>query len=333
MKGLFSMGIFTNVSPVGLAIIILAIVLVVFVIAYVLILFNPFKIPIQIKARLEKIFGMIGKTVLIIVLSLFFILPLWIVIAASFTDSIEFIKSGYSVYIPKFSLDAYAYVFKNEKILKGLLNSVLVTAIVTVLSSIVNTLAAYALSIKEMPGNKLLNGIFVFTMLFAAGMVPTVLVIRMLGIYDTFWALIIPPVINVYNILLMRNYMTTIPKSLKEACVIDGGGHIRVFFEVVLPMSVPIIATTTMMSFVLKWNSYMDILYYVAPSHTELWTIQYVIMDLLSNMGAMGEDETIISKYVVQSATIVTTMLPLICIFPFLQRYFTKGLTSGAVKG
>lgn len=313
--------------------IVFAALLVAFALSYLIVILNVFKFNIQIKTKLERVFATISRVLIIGLLSLFFILPIWIILCASFTDSTEFIKYGYSVYIPKFSIDGYAYIFSDPNILKGLGWSALVTVLVTILSVTVNTLAAYVLSEKDMPGHKILNGIFVFTMLFSTGMVPIVLVIREIGLYNKFWALVIPAVINVYNILLIRNYFYTIPKSLKEAARIDGAGHIRTFFKVILPVSLPIIATTAMMAFVLKWNSYLDVLYYMDPTNKEYWTIQYVIMDMLMNFKTTGDSGQLISKYVVQSATIIITIIPLVSIFPFVQKYFQKGLTLGAVKG
>ena len=313
--------------------IVFAAILVVYALSYVLVLLNVFKFNINVKTKIEKVFAMISRILIIGLLSLFFILPIWIILCASLTDSTEFIKHGYSVFISEFSLEGYIYIFSDPKILKGLGWSALVTVLVTVFSVITNTLAAYVLSEKDMPGHKILNGIFVFTMLFSTGMVPIVLVIREIGLYNQFWALVIPAVINVYNILLIRNYFYTIPKSLKEAATIDGAGHIRIFFKVILPISLPIIATTAMMAFVLKWNSYLDVLYYMDPTNKEYWTIQYVIMDMLMNFKTTGSDGQLISKYVVQSATIIVTIIPLVSIFPFVQKYFQKGLTLGSVKG
>lgn len=312
--------------------IVFAAVLVLFAASYILVLLNPFKMPLLIKTKIERVFGIISKVLIISLLSLFFLLPLWIVLCASLSDSVSFIKTGYSIFIKEFSLEAYVYVFKDPKILRGLGLSTLVTVLVTVLSMFVNTLAAYALSEKEMPGHKFFNGLFVFTMLFSTGMVPIVLVIDTIGLYNQFGALVIPAVINVYNILLIRNYIYSIPKSLKEAAIIDGAGQIRVFFKVILPVSLPIIATTGMMAFVMKWNSYLDVLYYISPDNESLWTIQYVIMEMLSGFKTNAGDG-VMSKLTVQSATIIITIIPLMCVFPFVQKYFQKGLTLGSVKG
>ena len=316
----------------GIFLIVFAAILVLFAISYILVMINPFKMPIVLKTKIERVFALITRILIISLLSLFFILPLWIVLCASLSDSVSFIKTGYSVFIQSFSLEGYVYIFKDPQILKGLGLSTLVTILVTVASMFVNTLAAYALSEKDMPGHKFFNGLFVFTMLFSTGMVPIVLVIRTIGLYNQFWALVIPGVINVYNILLIRNYIYSIPKSLKEAAIIDGAGQIRVFFKVILPVSLPIIATTGMMAFVLKWNSYLDVLYYISPDNKDLWTVQYVIMNMLMDFKTNTEGG-VMSKYVVQSATIIITIIPLMCVFPFVQKYFQKGLTLGSVKG
>lgn len=320
-----------DMQATGIIIICLAIFLIIFFITYILIVVNPFKMKKQLRIKLEKIFSLSSKIIIITILSLFFLIPLLIVLAASLTDSVTFIRDGYSIIIKEFSLEAYIYVFKDPNILKGLLLSGVVTVSVTILSLFVNTLAAYALSEKEMPGHKILNGIFVFTLLFSTGMVPITLVVKNLGLYNTLGVLIIPAVINVYNILLIRNYLYTIPKSLKEAAIIDGASRIGIFFKVILPISIPIVATTGLMAFVLKWNSYMDIMYYIDKENTSLFTIQYIVMEMLTNFET-SNGGIIMSKYVVQSATIIITIIPLMIIFPFLQKYFEKGLTAGSVK-
>ena len=274
----------------------------------------------------------IGKNVAIIIFSIFFVVPLWLVIMASITDSVTFIQNGYSLWAGKFSLKAFAYVFKNEFVLKGLLNSVYATVSVTVLSIVVNTSAAYVLHIKDMPGHKILNTVFVFTMFFNTGMIPIVLVIRELGLWNKAAVLVIPAVINVYNMLLIRNYFYSVPTSLKEAPMIDGANQLQIFAQIMVPVSTPIIATTALMAFVTKWNSYMDVLYYVDNTNTSLWTIQFVVQKMLEDFSGFS-DGSLMSKGVVQSATIIITIFPLMVLFPFLQKYFVDGMTIGAVKG
>ena len=274
----------------------------------------------------------IGKNVAIIIFSIFFVVPLWLVIMASVTDSVTFIQNGYSLWAGKFSFKAFVYVFKNQFVLKGLLNSVFATVSVTLLSILVNTSAAYVLHIKDMPGHKILNTVFVFTMFFNTGMIPIVLVIRELGLWNTVWVLVIPAVINVYNILLIRNYFYSVPSSLKEAPMIDGANQLQIFAQIMVPVSTPIIATTALMAFVTKWNSYMDVLYYVDNTNNSLWTIQFVVQKMLEDFSGFS-DGSLLSKGVVQSATIIITIFPLMVLFPFLQKYFVDGMTIGSVKG
>lgn len=275
----------------------------------------------------------IAKSVAIFVFSAFFVVPLWLVIMASVTDSVTFIQRGYSFWAGKFSVKAFSFVFKNSLVITGLINSVIATVLVTVLSVVINTSAAYVLHEKNLPGHTFLNTFFVFTMFFNTGMIPIVLVIRELGLYNTYMVLIIPAVLNVYNILLIRNYFYSVPASLKEAPMIDGANQMQIFVQIMVPVSTPIIATTALMAFVTKWNSYMDVLYYVNKDNTSLWTIQYVVQEMLADFKAFNDEDGVMSKGVVQSATIIITILPLMMLFPLLQKYFVDGMTIGAVKG
>lgn len=273
----------------------------------------------------------IAKIVLIGTFTAVFIIPLWLIVMASITEANVFNREGYAFIAKAISFNAYIALFKEPLILRGLLNSTWATLSVTVLSVVVNTSAAYVLHEKNMPGHKILNILFVFTMFFNTGMIPIVLVIMKLGLHNTVPVLIIPGVINVYNILLIRNYFYSVPSSLKEAPLIDGANQFQIFVQIMVPVSTPIIATTALMAFVTKWNSYMDVLYYVEAGNQSLWTIQYVVQQLLSD-GVVLKTE-VASKSVLQSATIVITILPLMLLFPLLQKYFVDGMTIGAVKG
>lgn len=273
----------------------------------------------------------IAKTATIAIFTAVFIIPLWLVVMASITDATVFNQVGYSFIAKAYSIKAYISIFQDKLIMRGLLNSAWATLSVTALSVIVNTSAAYVLHEKNMPGHKILNTLFVFTMFFNTGMIPIVLVIMKLGLYDTPGVLVVPAVINVYNILLIRNYFYSVPASLKEAPLIDGANQLQIFTNIMVPVSTPIIATTALMAFVTKWNSYMDVLYYVDASHKSLFTIQFVVQQMLADYSALGGEAS--SKVVMQSATIVITIFPLMLLFPLLQKYFVDGMTIGAVKG
>lgn len=279
----------------------------------------------------KNIVMIIAKTATIAIFTAVFIIPLWLVVMASITNATVFNQVGYSFFAKAYSIKAYINIFQDKLIMRGLLNSTWATLSVTALSVIVNTSAAYVLHEKNMPGHKILNTLFVFTMFFNTGMIPIVLVIMKLGLYDTPGVLVVPAVINVYNILLIRNYFYSVPTSLKEAPLIDGANQLQIFTNIMVPVSTPIIATTALMAFVTKWNSYMDVLYYVDASHKSLFTIQFVVQQMLADYSALGGEAS--SKVVMQSATIVITIFPLMLLFPLLQKYFVDGMTIGAVKG
>ncbi len=263
--------------------------------------------------------------------SFIFVLPLWLTVTSSFEESLSFAKHGYSFIIYSFSTDAYEILFADSLFWSSLLNSVWVTAATVALSLAVNVLSAYALSLKKMPLHQFFNVLFVFSMFFNAGMIPTYLIIRSLHMTDSFWALIVPPALGVYNILLIRNYIYSLPSSMEEAALIDGANRFQLLWNVVVPVSMPIIVTTAFMTLIAKWNSWMDILLYVSKNEEGrvFWTVQYYLRYLreaVSQNSSVGSDQML-------SASIVVTVLPVCILFPFLQKNFANGIALGAVKG
>ena len=272
------------------------------------------------------------KILVIALLGLFFITPMWVVVTGSFTDEIMFLKDGYSFGIGKFSLEAYKFIFSNDNILRAILNSVIVCVAMVMLSVIVNTLTAYVLAERDMPGHSFLNMLFVFTMFFSAGMIPTFLVIKGVGLYDTLLALILPGALSVYNVLLIRSYFYGVSPALKEAAYIDGASHWSILLKVMLPISMPIIITTGLISLVTKWNSWMDVLIYLDASSKDKWTLQYVVRQILTEFSSFSADTNAPSE-TVKNAIVIVTVLPLLIPFPFFQKYFANGITIGSVKG
>lgn len=263
--------------------------------------------------------------------SFIFVLPLWLTVTSSFEESLSFAKHGYSFIIYSFSTDAYEILFADSLFWSSLLNSVWVTAATVALSLAVNVLSAYALSLKKMPLHQFFNVLFVFSMFFNAGMIPTYLIIRSLHMTDSFWALIVPPALGVYNILLIRNYIYSLPSSMEEAALIDGANRFQLLWNVVVPVSMPIIVTTAFMTLITKWNSWMDVLLYVSKNEEGrvFWTVQYYLRYLreaVSQNSSVGSDQML-------SASIVVTVLPVCILFPFLQKNFANGIALGAVKG
>ena len=267
-----------------------------------------------------------------------FVLPMWLTVTSSFEDSLEFSKKGYSLYISRFSILAYKRIFEDTLFWSSFLNSVWVTAATVVLSVTVNTLTAYVLHEKDLPFCRTLNFLFVFTMFFSAGMIPTYLIVKSLRLTDTFLALILPPALGVYNILLIRNYLYSLPKSMEEAALVDGANYLQVLLQVIIPVSKPIIVTTALITLIGKWNSWMDVLLYISKTgdHAKsMWTVQYYIHTLLNAVGGgnVAADGSSLQSQQVLSAAIVITVLPVMLLFPTLQKYFANGITLGSVKG
>lgn len=272
------------------------------------------------------------KAVVLALTAVFFLVPLWLILTGSFTEEFTFIKNGYSLGIGQFSLDAYAFLFNNELFLSSFRNSIIVSGSYLILSLIISTMTAYVLSEKKLPGHNWLNFLFVFSLYFNAGMIPLYLVIKNVGLYDSMWAMILPGSLSVYNVLLIRNYFYGISPSLKEAASIDGASPMQILWHIILPISKPILITTGLMSLVIKWNSWMDVLLYLDASSKDKWTLQYVVRQVLTQFSNFNADPGAPSN-TVKSAAIVLTVLPMLILFPFFQKYFQNGIASGSVKG
>jgi putative aldouronate transport system permease protein len=239
-----------------------------------------------------------------------------------------------------FDLNGYKWVLKDENIIRGFLNSLLYTTTGTFLNIVMTVMAAYPLSRKELYGRNVITFYFIFTMLFGGGMIPTYLVVRSLGLIDTRLVMILPSALAVWNVMIARNFFqTTIPNELQESAVIDGASDIRVLVSIVLPLSIPIIAVLVMFYAVGHWNDYFTGLLYLRSS--ELFNFQIVLRNSLSSVGTlrgmidttseMERLEMLIErmKYVV----IIVGILPMMILYPFVQRYFIKGIVIGALKG
>ncbi len=275
--------------------------------------------------------GSVIKIIFIVVFTFIFILPIWLTITSSFEDNISFAQHGYSLIVHNFTTIAYQKVFQDGLFWSSMFNSFWVTCAAVVLSLILNTTTAYALYHKNMPFHKTLNTVFVLTMFFNAGMIPTYLVIKSLGMTDSFLALILPVTVSVYNILLIRNYLYTLPASMEEAALVDGDNYVQILWSIIIPISKPVIVTTAFMTLIFKWNSWMDVLIYISKTEEghKFWTVQYYLRTLRDSVSK----STDIGGEQILSASIVITLLPVVLLFPSLQKYFVTGISAGSVKG
>jgi putative aldouronate transport system permease protein len=277
------------------------------------------------------------NTVLLTLVSAFTIYPFWYVIMASLTSDDRASQLIYYLLPVRPTLSAYRMVFSTNSILITYGNTLFVAVIGTSLSLIITALTAYPLSRKRLHGGKVLTVLFYFTMLFNGGLVPTFLVIRGLHLYNTLWALIWPKVLLVYNLLLMISFFKSIPDSLEESASLDGANDVLILVRIIFPVSQPIFATMTLFYAVNYWNSWFDAVIYL--SRSILYPLQLVLRNIVQNVdlsyvGAGSADLTMtnLTMQSVRMATIIVAILPIMCVYPFLQKYFVKGVMIGAIK-
>lgn len=268
-------------------------------------------------------------------LSFIFLIPFWIIAVASLSDNLKLITNGISLWFQGFSFAGYKLLFSmSDKFLRSLWISFITSATASFLAVFVCTACSYALSKKYLVGRKFFNGFLMVTMFFSGGTVPTYLVIRGIGLYNTIWSLILPGVASTYFILLVRNYFYGIPDSLEEAAQLDGASDIELLWYVYMPLSVPMMCTIGCMMFIQKWNAWLPSLLYLGASKEHLWTAQYVLRQMLHDMKTIvGADLSNAPTIAAQNAAIVVVVLPLIILSPVLHKYFSSGLTVGSVKG
>ena len=286
----------------------------------------------------DKVILIIGYVILGLFL-VAIILPVIYIILASFIDPITLQNSGLTFDFSKWTLTAYERVMSNSQIWIGFRNALFYSIAFTAISVVVTLLAAYPMSRSDFKGRGLLNALFVITMFFGGGLIPTYLLISNLNMLDTIWAILIPGAFSVWNMIIARTYYLGIPRDLQEAAEIDGATEMVYFFRILLPVCMPIIATIAMWNFVGMWNSYFAALIYLNSSSKQ--PLQLVLRSILiqsqpdpgmvSDMQSTAERAQLaeLLKY----ATIIISSLPLMIMYPFFQKYFDSGIMAGAVKG
>lgn len=241
-------------------------------------------------------------------------------------------------YVPQnFSIGAYQYIFSTSTFVTSIGVSTFVTVVGTGFSMLVTVLMAYSLSCKQLRGRSYFLFFIVFTMMFNGGMIPTFLIVKETGLYNSIWSLIIPSAVTAYNLILMKNYFQELPDDIKESARIDGCHELRIVFQIILPISLPILATISLFYAVAKWNIFMDALLYITKS--QLWPVQVLLRNIIFVLtGGIGDTSSdmftlAFSAESIKAAVIVVSSLPIVIVYPFLQKYFTKGLLMGSIKG
>lgn len=296
------------------------------------------------KLNSEKIFRSFAFVVLLI-LAIVCILPIILIIVASFTDETTLLANGYRFFPQKYGLEAYVYLLKQSvMMLRAYKISILVTVIGTLASLVLSTTFAYPLSRKDFKYRNIFSFLVIFTMLFSGGIVPSYMMwTKFFHIKDTIWALIIPSyLMNAFNILLIRNYYSNnIPDALVEAARIDGASEFLTFRRVIVPLSVPVIATVGLFTGLAYWNDWINGLYYI--NDPGLYSIQNLLIRLMNNIQYLnsGAAAGIVSggttgalpSTSVRMAIAVVGVIPVVAAYPFLQKYLIRGTVIGAVKG
>ncbi|AIQ43589.1 carbohydrate ABC transporter permease [Paenibacillus sp. FSL R7-0312] len=282
-----------------------------------------------------RIFSAVNFTLLAII-ALVTVLPFVHVVAGSFTTSAELAANKF-VLIPKvWSLEAYKFIFSTNTIFRALGVSIGVTLIGTLFSMFITSLMAYGLSRRDLDGRRVFNFLVVFTMLFHGGMIPTFLVVKELGLIDSYSALILPSAISAFNMIILKNFFQNIPEGLEESAKIDGCNDFGILFKIVLPLSLPAIATISLFYAVTYWNTYMSAILYL--DNSAKWPIQVLLRQIVVLASGMDHSATLDGSVpppdqTIKMAVIVVATLPILMVYPFLQKHFAKGAMLGSMKG
>ena len=288
----------------------------------------------------DRVFGIVNGILLAIV-TLLIVYPIYFIIVASVSDP-TYVNLGQTLFWPKgLNISGYQKIFEYSEITTGYLNSIFYTVLGTCINLLVCVPTAFSLSRKELVGRGWINAFFVVTMYFSGGLVPGYLLIKNLGMINTVWALVLPGALNVYNMIVCRSFfMSNISDELFEATKIDGGSYTSFFFKVVLPLSKSIIAVMVLYHALVHWNSYLSALYYIRD--TDKYPLQLILRNLTASlsvdsiqdaMDSAAISEKMKASQTVRYAVIIVASIPVFLMYPFVQKYFVKGVMVGSVKG
>lgn len=266
------------------------------------------------------------------------VFPLWNVIVISLTDYQDYVANPLMIFPKEITMEAYDYIFANDDLLTSLKVTVTVTITGTLGSMLFSVAGAYALSKKKMPGRNFFLTLILITMFFNGGIVPNFLLIKDIGLYDTIGAMIFPTMINTWYLIIMKNYFAGLPEALEESARIDGANDITILLRIILPISTPIIATFTLFYGVDRWNEWWNAMMYI--NDTRKYPLQLLLRNLIvknfssaSMATAYAQDSVqFVAKENIKMATAVVAIVPITVVYPFLQKYFAKGVMVGAIK-
>lgn len=273
---------------------------------------------------------------ILIIYAITTLIPMIYVIAGSLTAPAELARKGFVLFPTEFSVAAYRYIFSTNTIVRSFGVTVLVTVVGTIVNIVMTGVMAYPLSHKDLVGRRTIMGMITFTLLFSGGMIPGFLVVKSLGLINSFWSLIIPGSISTFNLIVLKNFFQQIPFELEESAKIDGANALKVLFRIVLPLSAPAMATFSLFYAVGHWNSFFSAILFI--NDPRMWPIQVILRQIImlaqsiGDLSEMGE-KVIPPQETIKLAVIVVATVPILIVYPFLQKHFTKGIMLGSVKG
>ncbi|SFS51250.1 carbohydrate ABC transporter permease [Paenibacillus sp. 453mf] len=278
--------------------------------------------------------------ILLGLVSLIVLYPIYFVLIASFSSPEDVMLGKVWLWPKSLSLVGYERIFENNELMKGYFNTILYTFFGTLLNVVMTIAAAYPLSRQDFKGRNAFTILIVFTMFFSGGMIPSYLLIKDLGMLDTFWAMILPTAVSVWNILIMRTFFqSSIPRELQEAAFLDGCSNLKLLVRIILPLSGPVLAVMVLFYAVGHWNSYFNALIYLSDRDKyplQLFLREILIQNQMQNMVDLGSDtysKSLMEVEAIKYAAVMVTNLPMLILYPFLQKYFIKGVMIGAIKG
>ncbi len=269
-----------------------------------------------------------GNYAVMVLYALTMVLPLLYILQLTFSGHAD---PSFRIWPREFTLDNYAYVIGRGLITQPLWNSVVLSVSATSFSLVLTAVLAYALSNPELPGRKFFNFIVVLALLLNVGFLPKYLLVRDLGLINTYWSIILTGGISSFNVILMRNYFQRLPRELFDTARIDGAGEATVLARIVLPLSLPVLATIALFYFVGTWNEYFDVILFITDRSKH--TLQVILRSMIILEEDLGSDADVMLLDNVKYTTVVVALIPIMLLYPFLQKYFTKGILLGSVKG
>ena len=290
------------------------------------------------RSKAEQAFN-IFNIILMFVLMVVTLYPLLYVLFASLSDASKLMQHSGLLFKPLgLNLSSYKIVIQDRQILSGYMNTIIVVVAGVLISMVLTILGAYTLSRKNLYWGKMISMIVIIPMFFSGGLIPFYLLVKNLGMLDSLWAHILPTALSTYNMMIMRTALAGVPKALEEAAEIDGANPLVVLFRILIPLTIPTIAVLILYYAVANWNSWFNAMLFL-PKAKEKWPLQLVLRNLLIQnqtddltSGVAAADKFSVSE-TIKYATIIVSTLPILCLYPFLQKYFLKGVMVGSVKG